>query len=106
MRTISVEFARENELSLVDFLRTGMSFEICCERHCWPPLATFNAFLQCGYDDVSDGSILRWPPFRLSDAEYVSVLGIVDVGFQIDALGTDEGDWQRWFECAVDLPCA
>ena len=102
MRMISLVSSQQPEMTIVEFLRTGMSFEICWQGHRWPPSSTLNAFLQCGYDDVLDGSTIRWVPFVLSEVDYLDLLGTVDPGFEIDALATEEGDWRRWFEVAVE----
>ncbi|MCB9884190.1 MAG: hypothetical protein H6838_01795 [Planctomycetes bacterium] len=112
MRKITVETARRiagssvgagrtRELSLVEFLRAGDSFRICAAAHRWPPLATFDAFLQCGVDDDGDDT-LHWRPFAIDDADYVAARAEVDPEGQVDALGASDGDWRTWFSAAVE----
>ena len=113
MRKITVEVVRvvkgipvgpveTRELSFVEFLRAGDSFRICSEAHRWPPLATFNAFLQCGVDDAGDQS-LEWQRFEVGGEEYAATRAVVDPLGQVDALGTHDGDWRNWFAATVAM---
>lgn len=90
-------------LSLTEFLRRGMSWEICRAAHAWPPLTTFHAFVRQGVDDVADGSILRWTPFEVTKSEYETALACIDPEFRIEGLCVASDDWKGWFLAAVDL---
>ena len=98
MKKIQVAIIERHELSLKKFILRGLSFGICRAVHCWPPLATFNGFLGCGYDDVDhEERVMEWKPFEITEKQYLRVVAKVDPEFTIDCLGTEDGDWEQWF---------
>jgi hypothetical protein len=102
MRRIPVQLGQPREMTLVEFLRAGDSWSICVEAHRWPPLATFNAFLQCGFDDA-DGETMEWPPFQVEPNKYSDARLDRDPAGIVDPLGVADGDWAGWFEAAVAM---
>lgn len=99
---IQVQLGQPRELTLVEFLQAGDSFGICAEAHRWPPFETFDAFLQCGFDDVGEKT-MEWLPFRVEPSVYSDARLVVDPAGVVDPLGVPDGDWAAWFEAAVAM---
>lgn len=89
----------------------SMSLKNAVARGVMPPLAVFNDFMACGYDDVAldngylaidsqnpQGAVIEWTPFSLTAEEYDAFLDhIKSLGTPFEVRDIGVSTYQEWF---------